>query len=212
MARMLGSVNNKHRAKTGNFLSLMRSLIVPPMAVFNHANFVLPFAFVLPAQLWTFATCTWMMRTSACIIAQQAEHLQLSQQACGVLRSVMYNLGMLLGGPPQGSAAANAVHECGGLQGVVLLGLYLHVVLLLVVPCLAVYLIELNMKLSFIKSEKLRLDHTWPIMESTLIKVVLGYAAVVGGWMACEVAVLTIAPLKCDDHGLLTWSMHLPYV
>jgi hypothetical protein len=212
MARMLGSVNNKHRAKTGNFLSLMRSLIVPPMAVFNHANFVLPFAFVLPAQLWTFATCTWMMRTSACIIAQQAEHLQLSQQACGVLRSVMYNLGMLLGGPPQGSAAANVVHECGGLQGVVLLGLYLHVVLLLVVPCLAVYLIELNMKLSFIKLKELRLDHTWPIMESTLIKVVLGYAAVVGGWMACEVAVLTIAPLKCDDHGLLTWSMHLPYV
>lgn len=209
MARMLGSVKNKHRATTGKFLNLMRSLIVPPMAVFNHANFVLPFAFVLPAQMWTFVTCSWMMRTSTCIVAQQAENLQLSQQACGVLRNAMYNLGMLLGGPPQG-AVTNAVHECGGLQGVVLLGLYLHVLLLVVVPCLAVYLIELNMKLSFIKTHALSLEHTWPIMDSKLIKVVMGYGAVVGGWMACEVAVLTIAPLQCTDAGLLTWAMTFP--
>jgi hypothetical protein len=73
-----------------------------------------------------------------------------------------------------------------------------------------VYLIELNMKLSFIQTNRLALQHTWAIMDSRLIKVVVGYAAVVGGWMACEVAVLAVAPLSCDASGLLSWALGLP--
>ena len=209
MARMLGSVRNKHRRKAHKFLNLMRMLIVPPMAVFNHANFVLPFVYVLPAQLWTFVTCSWMMRTSACIVAQHSENLQLTQQTYSVLRNTMYNLGMLLGGPPE-STAPGGVQQCGALQGVVLLGLYLHVVLLVVVPCLAVYLIELNMKVGFVKSSGFQFEHAWAIMDSTMIKVLTGYGAVVGGWMACEIAVLIIAPLHCTDDGLLSWNMPIP--
>lgn len=180
------------------------------------------------------------MRSSTCIVAHQPENLLLSQQACDMLRNTMYNLGMLLGGPPRSAASAATaaaaaagtpvgpagsgfgsgggsgsvsgwlVQECGGLEGVVLLGLYLHVLLLLVVPCLAVYLIELNMKLSFIQTHGLALQHTWAIMDSRLIKAVVGYAAVVGGWMACEVAVLAVAPLQCNASGLLTWALALP--
>lgn len=206
MARMLGSVKNKHRAKTGKILNLMRMLIVPPMAVFNHSLFTLPFAYVLPAQLWTFSTCAWMMRTSVCIVALQDENLQLSQRVCGVMRRILYNLSMLIGGPPQ-TAPGSTVHECGDVQGVVLVGLYLHVILLLVVPCWAVYFIELNLKLSFLKRHGLSLEHTWPLMDSSLIKAVIGYSAVVGSWMACEVAVLIMAPLHCNEQGLLTMSM-----
>jgi hypothetical protein len=210
MVRMLGSVRSKHRRKAHKFLNLMRMLIVPPMAVFNHANFVLPFVYVLPAQLWTFVTCSWMMRTSSCIVAQHSENLQLTQQTCSILRNAMYNLGMLLGGLPQSTSPNGVQGLCGALQGVVLLGLYLHVVLLVVVPCLAVYLVELSLKVSFVKCSGLQFQHTWAIMDSTLIKVVAGYGAVVGGWMACEMAVLTIAPLHCTDDGLLSWDMPLP--
>lgn len=213
MARMLGAVqHNEMRRSAPGFLNLMRMLLVPPMAVFNHANFILPFVYVLPAQLWTFVTCSWMLRTSACIVAAQDGHLRITQHTCSVLRAAMYNLAMLLGGPSLQSPAAapkDGVQQCGALQGVVLLGLYLHVILLLVVPCLAVYLIELNMKVSFVRSQGLGFEQTWAIMDSSLIKAVAGYGAVVGGWMACEMSVLTVAPLRCSDQGLLTWSVPL---
>lgn len=214
MVRMLGSVHNKRRATTGNLIHLMRQILVPPIAVFNHGCFVLAFQIVLPAQIWTFCTCASMMRTSTCVVSDNPDNMQAAQQICSGLRSAMYTLSGLLATPhvgtaagAAGAAASGGLDACGGLQGVVMLGLYLHVFLLLVVPCLAIYLFELNMKLSFVRMHGWVLEHTWPIMDSRLIKVVVGYAAVVGGWMACEVAVLTVAPLRCSGAGLLTWSM-----
>jgi len=195
MARMLGSIDNK-RAVTGTYMSLLRSLIVPPMTAFNHGQFLLPFVYVLPAQLWTFASCAWTLRLTACLLEE--DKLQLSRQVCEVLRSVMYNLSMVR--PSQGT------QDCGDVQGLLMLALYLHVVLLLLVPCLAVYWIELKLKVAFIRSEGYVLQHVWLLNDSALYKVVMAYAAVVSSWMLCEVAVLLAAPLQCTDQ-VLHWAV-----
>jgi hypothetical protein len=123
--------------------------------------------------------------------------------ALQVLKASMHYFGLVLEPRPPRDAAVTAGLECAGVDGFLLLCVYANVLMLLVGPCLTVYFIELNLKMGFLKQQGLTLQHAPPCLGSRLCRLVVVYGGVVGAWMACEVAVLTSAPLHCDASGML---------
>jgi hypothetical protein len=89
------------------------------------------------------------------------------------------------------------------LSGILLVTLYANLVILVMVPCLVVYFMELNLKMGFIKQRKLTLAHAPPGVVTSLGKAVVIHGAVVGSWLACEVVLSVIGPLDCNSAGML---------
>lgn len=194
------AISSSHHSP-GIWLALLRPLFCLPLFFLNHAYFVLPFAFVLPAQLLTLASMYYTMRITTCMIVDRPGSLQLSQRLCQLAKVVVHYL-VFLGHSPK-DATQSAAAECQGMDGIVLLMLFTNLLLQLLLPCIVVYLLELDMKMGFIRQQRLVLSHACPCHESGLTKGVVIYGALVGGWLACEVAVMFLSPLECDAHGLL---------
>lgn len=180
----------------------------PCILLLYSANFILPMVYVLPAQLLTLLGVTGTSRYAVCLMMDRPGYLLLSQQLCQGLKVSMHYLSMLLGRPPKEAAAA-AASECAGVDGLVLVVLFANLLLLVVVPCLVVYFVELDLKRGFIRTKNLVMQHAGPIVESRLGKAVVVYGAVVGSWMACEVLVLGLSPFECSKGGQITPSRWL---
>jgi len=188
-------------------LSVMRFVLGTPLVFVNHANYVLPFAYVLGAQVLTLCAVCLMVRVTVCYTVQthQPGSLLLLQQLCQRLKVVMHYLGIMSGQPPS-DVAASALQECRGVEGLALLTLYISVLVLVVLPCLIVYFIELKLKQGFLKQHNLTLSHALPCMDSHVCKGVVVYGAVVGSWLACELLVMSLTPMKCTSEGVLAMS------
>jgi hypothetical protein len=191
--------------RIAHWLALLRQVVGIPLFYCNHANFVLPFAYALAAQLVTCGALCVALLVSACYMLGKPNVAYTAAQACQYLKVGMHNLGWMSMGRAPREAATAAAQECTGIKGFMLLSIYANVLILVVGPCLAVYFMELNLKLGFIQQQKLRLLHAPPCMlESWLSRLVVLYGAVVGSWMACEVAVLMLSPMQCDtSSGML---------
>lgn len=204
-SHFLSIIEHKRPSQSSPWISLMRLLLGVPVFYITHANFVLPFPYVLAAQLCTlFSTCM-MTRTVACAVMQQADAIQRAHQLCKRLKTVMHFSSFTPGVPPWEVASA-AARECQGVDAVMLLSLYGNVLVLVVLPCLVVYFMELNLKVGFVRQRQLAMHHAWPCLESRLCKCVIVYASVVGSWMACEGLVLLLSPMQCSSAGLLEYA------
>ncbi|WIA09637.1 hypothetical protein OEZ85_009025 [Tetradesmus obliquus] len=64
MARMTTRVNSTSRSNTSQLMQLMRPIVGPPLVYLNHSGYVLPFAWVLPFQLYTLAACAFIIASS----------------------------------------------------------------------------------------------------------------------------------------------------
>jgi hypothetical protein len=83
--------------KSGGWSTMLRMVIGIPLMWLNHANFVLPFAYVLPAQLATFAAGAIINRLLVCaMLHQPGVPLHLVQRLCQYMKHGMHYLGMLL--------------------------------------------------------------------------------------------------------------------
>jgi hypothetical protein len=175
-----------------------------PLLFATHSNFVLQFVYVLPAQLVTLAANLQLVRSTACIMAAQGPAmLVVPGRLCAYLKLCMHYL--TFQGQSPAEALSTAAGECSGLSGLVLLALYSNVVILLLLPCLTVYFIELDLKAGFVAQQQLVLRHACPVHWSKVCKAVVVYGAVVGSWMMCEVAVTLASPLNCNSDSKLAF-------
>lgn len=182
-------------------LQVLTTVLGLPLMFATHSNFVLQFVYVLPTQLITLAANLQLMRSTACLMAAQGPGmLVVPSQLCAYLKLLMHYLSFQ--GQSPAEALAAAAGECQGLQRLVLLALYSNVVILLLLPCLTVYFIELNLKSGFIAQQQLVLSHACPVHWSKVCKVVVVYGAVVGSWMMCEVALTLLSPVSCDSSSV----------
>lgn len=184
------------------YVSLLRFVVGAPLFWSVHANFVLPFAYVLVAQAITAGMTLYGLRASVCVMMSYPGVAQAAQPMCQVLKASMHYFGLVLEPRPPHDTAGAAGLDCTGIDGFLLLCVYANVLVLLVAPCLTVYFIELNLKMGFLEQQGLTLQHAPPCLGSSLCRLVVVYGAVVGAWMACEVAVLTATPLQCDASGM----------
>lgn len=206
MREFVAAARTTHNARwqPNTWTSITRALLAFPVLYLHHANFVLPFPYMLSAQACTLAATSLLLRLSSCLVFDdEPGSLYRSQQLCLCLKVGMHYLSMLLGRPPREAIAA-ATKECQGVDGLVLVTLYVSVFVLVVLPSLAVYFIELEMKLGFIKQRQYKMQHAWPCLESRLCKAVVVYGAVVGSYIACEVVVLILSPMQCTSAGIFT--------
>lgn len=183
------------------WMSFGRFMFLPCLIMANHANFVLPFRWVLFFQLFTVCFSLSMLARLACFIADTPPLVLFVEKSCVFVRSVMYTLVMVLGAPFE---VHDDHRQCQAAQGALRLGLYVYVLLLLLVPCLVVFFTELSMKASFVKAQQqLYLKDVWPMMDSRLIQGVTGYAVLLGSWFVCEGAINALSPVSCSSKGLL---------
>lgn len=186
----------------GHWAHILRVILGMPLMYFNHANFVLPFAYVLGAQGVTLAAALVQLQKLPCLMTDKPLSMQHSQGLCQGAKLAMHYFGLLSCRPPALAAEAAAA-ECQGLEGLVLLCLYANLLLLVLVPCLFVYFAELRLKLGFLREQQLTLQHAPPCLESRVGRAVGVYGVLVGSWLACEAAVLFLSPLRCDSLGVL---------
>lgn len=206
MRLWMTSIPQSHVAVDPQFkdwVAVLRQVLGMPVFYLNHANFILPFAYVMLAQLITFSAVSSTLGVTTCYMYSQAGQIQVAQQLCQFLKVAMHFLGMLPGRLPREAAQAAAA-ECQGVESYLLPALYSCVIILVVGPCLFVYFAELNLKLGYIRQLQLPLQHAPPCFDSRLGRAVAIYGAFVGGWMACEVLVLVASPLQCSSSGGLS--------
>jgi heme exporter protein D len=254
MARMTTRVNSATRSNTSQLMQLIRPIVGPPLVYLNHSGYVLPFAWVLPFQLYTLAACSLIIASSVCVLSQSEAYALMAGQACRTLKSGMFYGSMLLGGPattrlPAAATAAAARSDqgngsasldrgvagwqggCQGAEAVLLLHVFAYVVLLVVLPLLVVYFVELSLKTNYLRQKRRRqqqqqqqqegsmADPAWheqllqqlqfsPLVDSTWVRIVVSYACVVGAFYACNAVVTLLSPLSCSSNGklVLQWG------
>lgn len=193
---------NTRQATSGVSMFCLTVLVVP-LFWWNHASYVLPFPYVLAVQIATVVGVWRISSVTTCLLSYvPGTHVQIGQQVCQRMKHVMHYLGLLLA-KPAGQLAETAATECAGLNGLVLLSLYASVVILVLVPCLSVYFLELNLKMGFIRQRQLVLLHAPPCLDTRLARAVIVYAAVVCSWIACEGVVMALSPIQCGSSGIV---------
>jgi hypothetical protein len=182
---------------------LLHCVLMLPLFWANHSTYVLPFPWFLAAQLATLGAVLKISRSLVCLLSNlPGTHVQLAQQVCHHVKVTGYYLGLSLAKPHTHVAEVAAV-ECQGLNGLVLLSLHAAVVMLLLAPCLLVYLVELNLKMGFIKQQRLVVQHAPPCPETRLAKAVVVYSVLVGSWVACEGVIMMLSPVQCSSSGIV---------
>jgi hypothetical protein len=256
MARMTTRVNSSTRSNTSQLMQLIRPIVGPPLVYLNHSGYVLPFAWVLPFQLYTLAACSFMIASSVCVLSQSEAYAAMATQACRTLKSGMFYGSMLLGGPastrppaaaaaaPDAAAASSGSAgctgnvsaclgaakigwqgDCRGAEAVLLLHAFAYVVLLVVLPLLVLYFVELLLKTNFLRQKQRRqqqlqegphAQHSWgqrlrfsPMVDSTWVRLVVSYACVVGAFYACNAVVTLLSPVTCSCDGRLVFGQLL---
>jgi hypothetical protein len=202
MRRFQAAVTQQLPHPPGHWAHILRIILGMPLMYFNHANFVLPFAYVLGAQGVTLAAALVQLQKVPCLMTDKPVSMQQSLRLCQCAKLAMHYFGLLSTRPPALAAEAAAA-ECQGLEGLVLLCLYACLLLLVLAPCLCVYFAELRVKLGFLRQQHLLLQHAPPCPHFGVGRAVVVYGVLVGGWLACEAAVLFLSPLICNSLGVL---------
>ncbi|KAF6256283.1 hypothetical protein COO60DRAFT_132138 [Scenedesmus sp. NREL 46B-D3] len=251
MARMTTRVNSASRSNTSQLMQLMRPIVGPPLVYLNHSGYVLPFAWVLPFQLYTLAACSFIIASSVCVLWQSEAYASMAEQACATLKAGMFYGSMLLGGstatrlPPaapaaEGSGSGNAgagagsagsavapaggQGGCQGAEAVLLLHVFAYVLLLVVLPLLVVYFVELSLKTNYLRQKQRqqqqedapRAQLAWQqhrqlslLVDSAWVRLLVSFACVMGAFYACNAAVTLLSPLSCSGGGrLVSWQLH----
>lgn len=78
------------------YMSLLRFVVGAPLFWSVHANFVLPFAWVLVAQTVTAAMMCYGLRVSVCVMLSYPGIAQAAQPTCQVLKASMHYFGLVL--------------------------------------------------------------------------------------------------------------------
>jgi hypothetical protein len=113
--------------------------------------------------------------------------------------------------------------DCQGAEAVLLLHAFAYVVLLVVLPLLVLYFVELSLKTNFLRQKQRRQQQqlqegsdvqlSWvhrlqfsPMVDSTWVRVVVSYACVVGAFYACNAVVTLLLPVSCSGDGRLVFG------
>lgn len=148
-----------------------------------------------------------MIRSTACVLAESETYIAMAAKACTMLKTVMHYGSMLLGGPA-GTDPANAASVCSGVEAILLLLLYVHVIVLGVAPLLVIYFVELRLKANFVQlktgSREAAARLYSPLADSVSVRAVVAYACVLGAFFACHAVVMMLSPLNCTSRGLVS--------
>lgn len=156
-----------------------------------------------------------------------------AQTICSTVRQASaISAGFLLGGMQLVSPDAEQV-VCTGVAATAQLQSYSVTVLLLIIPAITMYVLELKMKVTFLRQwggtrlcgaaqDQRGVRSTIPqqqqslwvqpvlalLADNTWACSVLFVACLVGGWFACETVVIAAAPLSCNGHSSvqLSWQ------
>jgi hypothetical protein len=182
------------------YMDLLRPVLSPPMIWLSHAlNFVLPFCLVLPIQLFTLAMSTLVIRSTVCTLAKDTANIHSAEKICKLSMSyASVALGMATADPEEGTPAG-----CQGLAAMLWLVLATYVVLLLVLPCLCIYLVEWSLKFNFVKAKGLKLSSQWALECSGMVHCLVVYTALVAAVLLCNALVQSVSPVSCTSSGLL---------
>ncbi|WIA12166.1 hypothetical protein OEZ85_012238 [Tetradesmus obliquus] len=183
-----------------NALTVARPILSPLLVYAAHANFLLPFRYVLPLQLVTLGISLKMARLLACWYVTTPAMQHLTVWACGHMHRVMHVAKLLYPGI-RGPWEPNDGEACSSTTtAATLLLLYANVVTVLVLPCLLVYQLEWSQKDKFVRqSKQRRLSRPWP--DSLLMVAVVMYSALAASWYACAF-VVSMLSLVCDGGEL----------
>lgn len=128
----------------------------------------------------------------------------LTVKGCQLLRLLMLAAPALLMGQPLGSADDDAAVCGSSISALMVLWLFLHVVLLVLLPCAVAYGVEYVLKAQFARSKSLRvrLPVAWPGMRrmSLLLGAAAVHVALLFAWVLSELGVRALRPdtLQCD--------------
>jgi hypothetical protein len=167
----------------------------------GHAHHVLPFQWVLLMQLYTVVVCdVAVFRSSACLLATSDSNAAMAERVCAYAKQEVFFSSRAVGRLPY-DTALEAPDACKGVAAILLLLLYTHVVLLLIVPGVVMFRIELELSL---KSEFVRLrggciPKTWQVLDSADVMLLLTYTMLIGAWCVCEATVTWLRPVACSN-------------
>jgi hypothetical protein len=214
-------------ASYGAHMELLRFIATPCLIWVSHAvNFLLPFYILLPLQLYTVAISSRVVRATACALAaQHPAILAAAGGVCRTLRLCMKLAVILLCMPavPQPAEEGPQQDRCDDVQGLLQVVGYTYVVVLLVLPCLVGYMVEMTLKLNWLKGQQQRAREQraarsssssnssqssdsatdsntskvpW-LAQSNLARLMLAYTSLVVGWFGCGAVVAMMPDVTC---------------
>jgi hypothetical protein len=108
-----------------------------------------------------------------------------------------------------GSSSSNSPTQSAvcatGLSSLLMLTVFVHGVLLLVVPCAAQYAVEYAMKAQFVASRGLRLEAACGPGKGIVLVAMMVQAVLLATWVLCAFAVtgLMVHEMQCNAEGWL---------
>lgn len=160
----------------------------------------------LPLQLATLAVQLLMScRLCVCRMAG-SEGLQPAVQATcrGLRKAAVVAAGFLLGGIQLVNPKPQP-QICSGVQAAAQLQWFSAALLLLVLPGIVVYVLELNLKVAFLRGQRDRGLLLQPglqlLSDNALACGAVGVAVMVAVWFFCEGLVAAAGPLSCESAG-----------
>jgi hypothetical protein len=198
------AMSKQHRSAANgsqhnSWLVFMRKVLGPPLVYMGHANHVLPFQWTLLMQLYMVAVCSVaVFRSSTCVLATSDSNAAMAARVCAYAKHVVFYVSRAVGRLPY-DTSLDAADACKGLAAILLLLLYTHVVLLLIVPGVVMFRIELSLKSEFVRLRGGCVPKVWQMLDSADAMLLLAYTLVVGAWCVCEAAVAWLRPVACSN-------------
>jgi hypothetical protein len=184
---LMDTMSKQHRSAANgsqhnSWLVFMRKVLGPPLVYMGHANHVLPFQWTLLMQLYMVAVCSVaVFRSSTCVLATSDSNAAMAATVCANAKHVVFYVSRAVGRLPY-DTSLDAADACKGLAAILLLLLYTHVVLLLIVPGVVMFRIELSLKSEFVRLRGGCVPKVWQMLDSADAMLLLAYTLVVGAW------------------------------
>jgi hypothetical protein len=197
-------MNKQHRSaangsQQSSWLIFMRKVLGAPLVYMGHANHALPLQWVLLMQLYTVVVCSVVVfRSSACLLATSDSNAAMAARVCAYAKQVVFFISRAVGRLPY-DTALEAPDACKGVAAILLLLLYTHVVLLLIVPGVVMFRIELSLKSEFVRLRGGCISKTLQVLDYADVMVLLSYTLLIGAWGVCEAAVAWLRPVACSN-------------
>jgi hypothetical protein len=170
---------------------------IPFIHVMSMLSHPLPLRYAVPFQLAIVAAQIGSDRAFVCAAAQFPPFLQAAPETCRMVQIIAYGTTGFL--PSVSSHFLTALNPgtCHGVPAIWLLQLYINVVIILVLPTVCTYALELQAKMSFLASKNLHLQHAWGIwsgVNSWYMQLIIGVISLSVLWVLLEAVVRQLAP------------------
>jgi hypothetical protein len=204
---LMGTLCKQHRSEVAaangsqhsSWLVFARKVLGPPLVYMGHANDVLPFQWTLLMQLYMVAVCSAaVFRSGTCVLGTSASNSAMAASVCAYAKQAVFYISRAVGRRPIDTVLDAAV-SCKGLAAIFLLLLFTHVVLLLIVPGVVMFRIELSLKSEFVRLRDVCVPKVWQVLDSADTMLLLAYTLVVAAWCVCEAVVSWLRPFACSD-------------